>query len=193
MFSSRSVQIAALFSDVSGKALPNLCRSFYNETKAEIFFSVFAVALLAEGVDRNLTAKEGQKNDLSSPSSRRAWIEISRSARAAQSSCVALLAEGVDRNSSNNVIFTPHLMSPSSRRAWIEMFDNVVGVAVIYSVALLAEGVDRNNYATYSQSLARMSPSSRRAWIEISWPRPPTPTASSPSSRRAWIEIVGRR
>lgn len=53
MFSSRSVQIAALFSDVFGQALPNLCRSFYNETKAEMFFSVFAVALLAEGVDRN--------------------------------------------------------------------------------------------------------------------------------------------
>lgn len=54
MFSSRSVQIAAVFSDVFGQALPNLCRSFYNETKAEMFFSVFAVALLAEGVDRNL-------------------------------------------------------------------------------------------------------------------------------------------
>ena len=53
MFSSRSVQIAAVFSDVFGQALPNLCRSFYNETKAEMFFSVFAVALLAEGVDRN--------------------------------------------------------------------------------------------------------------------------------------------
>lgn len=53
MFSSRSVQIAALFSDVFGQALPNLCRSFYNETKVEMFFSVFAVALLAEGVDRN--------------------------------------------------------------------------------------------------------------------------------------------
>lgn len=53
MFSSRSVQIAAVFLDVFGQALPNLCRSFYNETKAEMFFSVFAVALLAEGVDRN--------------------------------------------------------------------------------------------------------------------------------------------
>lgn len=42
------------FLDVFGRALPNLCRSFYNETKAEMFFSVFAVALLAEGVDRNI-------------------------------------------------------------------------------------------------------------------------------------------
>ena len=71
------MQIAALFSDVFGKALPNLCRSFYNETKAEMFFSVFAVALLAEGVDRNIFLT----NDLDL--------------------CykVALLAEGVDRNS----------------------------------------------------------------------------------------------
>lgn len=62
MFSSRSVQIAALFSDVFGKALPDLCRSFYNETKAEIFFSVFAVALLAEGVDRNFFKAEDVEN-----------------------------------------------------------------------------------------------------------------------------------
>jgi hypothetical protein len=75
MFSSRSVQIAAVFSDVFGQALPNLCRSFYNETKAEMFFSVFAVALLAEGVDRNICA-----------------------ASSTLTSSVALLAEGVDRN-----------------------------------------------------------------------------------------------
>ena len=76
MFSSRSVQIAALFSDVFGQALPNLCRSFYNETKAEMFFSVFAVALLAEGVDRNTLSRQAFIND----------------------DIVALLAEGVDRN-----------------------------------------------------------------------------------------------
>ena len=76
MFSSRSVQIAAVFSDVFGQALPNLCRSFYNETKAEMFFSVFAVALLTEGVDRN-TLIEGLN------------VEVLK---------VALLTEGVDRN-----------------------------------------------------------------------------------------------
>ena len=76
MFSSRSVQIAALFSDVFGQALPNLCRSFYNETKAEMFFSVFAVALLAEGVDRN---GDTPMQDIDAQQ-------------------VALLAEGVDRN-----------------------------------------------------------------------------------------------
>ena len=36
------------------RPLCNLCREVYNETKAEYFLSVFAVALLAEGVDRNL-------------------------------------------------------------------------------------------------------------------------------------------
>lgn len=67
MFSSRSVQIAALFSDVFGQALPNLCRSFYNETKAEMFFSVFAVALLTEGVDRNYNAKAVEVSTPSRP------------------------------------------------------------------------------------------------------------------------------
>ena len=74
-FSSRSVQIAAVFSDVLEKALPNLCRSFYTETKVEMFFSVFAVALLAEGVDRNISRADYLRRAV-----------------------VALLAEGVDRN-----------------------------------------------------------------------------------------------
>ena len=56
--------------------LCNLCREVYNETKAEGFLSVFAVALLAEGVDRNTKA------DLEK----------------AERIVVALLAEGVDRN-----------------------------------------------------------------------------------------------
>ena len=72
------------------------------------------VALLAEGVDRNLFAGSGVLVHLMSPSSRRAWIEISK-----------LLSwntvEGVDRNivaKSGNVAAD---MSPSSRRAWIEI------------------------------------------------------------------------
>ena len=55
-----------------------------------------------------------------SPSSRRAWIEISSTRWATTWTMVALLAEGVDRND-------------SPRRG--------VGIG---SVALLAEGVDRN-------------------------------------------------
>ena len=57
------------------RPLCNLCREVYNETKAEYFLSVFAVALLAEGVDRNLMYL---------------WM--------ISSTLVALLAEGVDRN-----------------------------------------------------------------------------------------------
>ena len=56
-----------------------------------------------------------------SPSSRRAWIEISVISKLLHVFVVALLAEGVDRNpidnKGNNLIFA----SPSSRRAWIEM------------------------------------------------------------------------
>ena len=57
------------------------------------------VALLAEGVDRNTEAPQNLAELQKSPSSRRAWIEISRSTRKASSMrSVALLAEGVDRN-----------------------------------------------------------------------------------------------
>ena len=84
------------------------------------------VALLAEGVDRNLPLSVR----LPSPS-------------------VALLAEGVDRNSSALTGTTPAIRSPSSRRAWIEM-DQGVLVGVALDVALLAEGVDRNMSSLYS-------------------------------------------
>ena len=144
MFSSRSVQIAAVFSDVFGQALPNLCRSFYNETKAEMFFSVFAVALLAEGVDRNFCSSpvSSETETPSSPSSRRAWIEIS----------VQRLQHSRRRSPSSRrawieIVFLPGFiepdMSPSSRRAWIEIVDELAA------------------------RLGKKSPSSRRAWIEI--------------------------
>ena len=80
----------------------------------------FAVALLAEGVDRN----EGRRLDewrRGSPSSRRAWIEMLSCRPVHTSGVVALLAEGVDRN-----------MSSAS-------------ALMLASVALLAEGVDRNS------------------------------------------------
>ncbi len=144
MFSSRSVQIAAVFSDVFGQALPNLCRSFYNETKAEIFFSVFAVALLAEGVDRNRRGVADRFGGWSSPSSRRAWIEICIRSTSAEGRHVALLAEGVDRNSNcASEAYPAGLRSPSSRRAWIEIPSRPRSPRRC-GVALLAEGVDRN-------------------------------------------------
>ena len=79
-----------------------------------------SVALLAEGVDRNLM-----------PSMPKIRAEV------------ALLAEGVDRNLLN--IGQPGLVraSPSSRRAWIEIIGYPADLRR-QKVALLAEGVDRN-------------------------------------------------
>ena len=56
------------------------------------------VALLAEGVDRNL-----------SPAKLMRFLPV------------ALLAEGVDRNLAISAVFCASLASPSSRRAWIEI------------------------------------------------------------------------
>ena len=80
------------------------------------------VALLAEGVDRNLCRMLLLVVCLASPSSRRAWIETFRMRLSAARGAVALLAEGVDRNKHRNK-------------------QRVTAV----SVALLAEGVDRNS------------------------------------------------
>ena len=78
------------------------------------------VALLAEGVDRNAIIMCNHAMCSSSPSSRRAWIEIY-----------------------NITICCAHHWSPSSRRAWIEI--SLGGVWVVGdAVAPLAEGVDRN-------------------------------------------------
>ncbi len=70
----------------------------YNLFENRDFVSVFAVALLAEGVDRNF------------------WKGAS-----ARFVPVALLAEGVDRNEMLTTAFYGDDSSPSSRRAWIEI------------------------------------------------------------------------
>ena len=57
----------------------------------------------------------------SSPSSRRAWIEIETERNADDHLRVALLAEGVDRNDDTEYTEIDLSGSPSSRRAWIEM------------------------------------------------------------------------
>ena len=125
------------------------------------------VALLAEGVDRNISAPPVCRCQNSSPSSRRAWIEIFFVNVYVRVALVALLAEGVDRN-----------RTAAIRRR-------------LTPVALLAEGVDRNFPFLIYTSCGRKSPSSRRAWIEISRFRPACAAAkASPSSRRAWIEIL---
>ena len=101
------------------------------------------VALLAEGVDRNMERRVLPEWRVPSPSSRRAWIEMLTT-----------------RSSSVTI------MSPSSRRAWIEI-DPIGFFDDLRTVALLAEGVDRNKISTALVMTAGMSPSSRRAWIEI--------------------------
>ena len=68
------------------------------EHKVNIILCVLDVALLAEGVDRNRLTVFVVVTEHQSPSSRRAWIEISGNCSTAGSSGVALLAEGVDRN-----------------------------------------------------------------------------------------------
>ena len=78
------------------------------------------VALLAEGVDRNYFAENWYREMPMSPSSRRAWIEIVFFSGSYIKVYVALLAEGVDRNK------------------------NVLQGNCHAQVALLAEGVDRN-------------------------------------------------
>ena len=56
------------------------------------------VALLAEGVDRNFSDGLRVPECCTSPSSRRAWIEIFFRIACSPWFAVALLAEGVDRN-----------------------------------------------------------------------------------------------
>ena len=79
------------------------------------------VALLAEGVDRNIVVTLSAAVLPWSPSSRRAWIEMIPAASANSQPLVALLAEGVDRNRLHYICTMEDETSPSSRRAWIEI------------------------------------------------------------------------
>ena len=79
-----------------------------------------------------------------SPSSQRAWIEITLKKNLLKKQYVALLAEGVDRNRHTVSGLACRTSSPSSRRAWIEI-TTPTRCSWPCSVALLAEGVDRNN------------------------------------------------
>ena len=81
---------------------------------------------------------------MTSPSTRRAWIEILNNAPIANINEVALHPEGVDRNV-------------------IALLKN----KAVTTVALHPEGVDRNNDFSTRLTAAEESPSTRRAWIEI--------------------------
>ncbi len=69
-----------------------------NHIVVPLVFHLDGVALLAEGVDRNRHIPGTIPIDNRSPSSRRAWIEICIRMIFRPSLPVALLAEGVDRN-----------------------------------------------------------------------------------------------
>ena len=103
----------------------------------------------------------------SSPSSRRAWVEILITAVWTISAAVALLAEGVGRNPHGSGRVIGRKASPSSRRAWVEM----PSVCQCWKPS--------------------SSPSSRRAWVEIIYRNCIYCHIKSPSSRRAWVEIYG--
>ena len=92
----------------------------YNLFENRDFVSVFAVALLAEGVDRNPYAPHSiiyQRVALLAEGVDR---NFSKNAVRGQPQ-VALLAEGVDRNQMGTFMFDRLDSSPSSRRAWIEI------------------------------------------------------------------------
>ena len=80
-----------------------------------------AVALLAEGVDRNSSCESLVGTGIQSPSSRRAWIEIHRlevsrykvdGSPSSRRAWIEIAMKKLEESGQ---------MSPSSRRAWIEM------------------------------------------------------------------------
>ena len=78
---------------------PSSRRAWIEIVNLQRGFRQTEVALLAEGVDRNL----------------------SRLINSRVKSKVALLAEGVDRNACEHTLLSKKYESPSSRRAWIEI------------------------------------------------------------------------
>ena len=77
---------------------PSSRRAWIEISSLSTATSVTSVALLAEGVDRNVSWYAPRRGAGASPSSRRAWIEIACHGCHQDAAHVALLAEGVDRN-----------------------------------------------------------------------------------------------
>ena len=78
---------------------PSSRRAWIEINPDDLYKLLTVVALLAEGVDRN----------------------IQQTFEATPLSGVALLAEGVDRNFCSDLMHRTAYRSPSSRRAWIEI------------------------------------------------------------------------
>ena len=125
-----------------------------------------------------------------SPSSRRAWIEICRPSAWRCRRQVALLAEGVDRNGFSSSPCRRRSMSPSSRRAWIEIDIRNAIKQVKMSPSSRRAWIEIPHTVRNGRGIPG-SPSSRRAWIEITTETENLACGRSPSSRRAWIEITG--
>ena len=124
------------------------------------------VALHTEGVDRNKRRSYSAESPSVSPSTRRAWIEMT-----------FLLT----RNAYSS-------RSPSTRRAWIEILAYQWGVwCTAWSPSTRRAWIEIVRPDS-PQPLSR-SPSTRRAWIEILLLRYSVLAGWSPSTRRAWIEI----
>ena len=117
----------------------------YNLFENRDFVSVFAVALLAEGVDRNRFAEEDERRELDVALLAEGVDRNKKASSVAPAPQVALLAEGVDRNCRFCCRGLPEVTSPSSRRAWIEIYTAPPPAGYVSRVALLAEGVDRNS------------------------------------------------
>ena len=124
----------------------------------------------------------------SSPSTRRAWIEMLKPASHALISSSPSTRRAWIEILSAATICAPPYRSPSTRRAWIEILDKYIGFEVIgvalhpegvdrnrvqikksavFCVALHPEGVDRNCISSIMMSASARSPSTRRAWIEM--------------------------
>ena len=104
---------------------------------------LIGVALRKESVDRNGLGFRHYRDDVSSLSARRAWIEIVMQEIAQQRKQVALRKESVDRNSSG------------------------VKADSVSQVALRKESVDRNDGTLINCNSNFTSLSARRAWIEM--------------------------
>ena len=93
----------------------------YNLFENRDFVSVFAVALLAEGVDRNFFPDAAPDNAAAVALLAEGVDRNTGPAEVVRKWWVALLAEGVDRNLYEKLLDRELIRSPSSRRAWIEI------------------------------------------------------------------------
>ena len=118
-------------------------------------------------MDRNGLGICHYRDDVSSLSARRAWIEMHAPPKEHKANTVALRKESVDRNYKERPGQKARPKSLSARRAWIEICCSCSPCRLL-AVALRKESVDRNFYYADKDADWVRSLSARRAWIEIS-------------------------